>query len=448
VVDTRLAAYRSSVEPIVAAFLAAGIPVVRVDNARSELATFAELGAFVEAVCARKLAALGGREAFRASVFGPRFAAAAAASASSWSSEGALALLESDVAPICLLDETEDECVARYAALRARGSKEDALLNAVRRCNRFERDAYVPVLVDKSVVGFAAVSLVEALGPQLASGRAVELVSWAGAAASTLGRVAIRLAPQSHGTVERTSVVAALVDDLVADGLIPPHALRAEQMDVWPLAGQPGVGRATAQAIGGRPPLRMERAATVYFGVPTFGTHVNGYVADEASGRPVAVWVGKRAMSKATYPGLLDQMVAGGQPTRVGVTENMLKECAEEASLPPDVVALALPTGIVSYCYGARKGLSTKTLYTFDLRMPAGMVPFNADGEVDEFILMPVEEALRSIREQLPLWKPNAALVMIDFALRHGFVDCDSVSYEELARGVRSDAGNLVPVVL
>jgi hypothetical protein len=107
-----------------------------------------------------------------------------------------------------------------------------------------------------------------------------------------------------------------------------------------------------------------------------------------------------------------------------------------------------LPTGIVSYCYGARKGLSTKTLYTFDLRMPAGMVPFNADGEVDEFILMPVEEALRSIREQLPLWKPNAALVMIDFALRHGFVDCDSVSYEELARGVRSDAGNLVPVVL
>ena len=35
---------------------------------------------------------------------------------------------------------------------------------------------------------------------------------------------------------------------------------------------------------------------------------MNGYVSDE-DGRPRAVWVAKRSMSKATYPGLLDQMV-------------------------------------------------------------------------------------------------------------------------------------------
>ena len=38
---------------------------------------------------------------------------------------------------------------------------------------------------------------------------------------------------------------------------------------------------------------------------------------------------------------------------------------------------------------------------------------------------MPVEEALKTIKTDLARWKPNCALVMIDFALRHGFLDPD-----------------------
>lgn len=33
---------------------------------------------------------------------------------------------------------------------------------------------------------------------------------------------------------------------------------------------------------------------------------------------PMKVWVGVRSMSKATYPGMWDQMVAGGQPAGMG----------------------------------------------------------------------------------------------------------------------------------
>lgn len=39
--------------------------------------------------------------------------------------------------------------------------------------------------------------------------------------------------------------------------------------------------------------------------------------------------------------------------------------------------------------------------------------------------MMPVEEALKTIKTDLARWKPNCALVMIDFALRHGFLDPD-----------------------
>lgn len=38
---------------------------------------------------------------------------------------------------------------------------------------------------------------------------------------------------------------------------------------------------------------------------------------------------------------------------------------------------------------------------------------------------MTVDEALDSIKTDLAKWKPNCALVMIDFALRHGFLDPD-----------------------
>jgi hypothetical protein len=51
-----------------------------------------------------------------------------------------------------------------------------------------------------------------------------------------------------------------------------------------------------------------------------------------------------------------------------------------------------------SYRYATRKGLSTKILTVYDLELPDDFVPFNGDGEVEEFMLMPIQEALQSIR--------------------------------------------------
>jgi hypothetical protein len=139
-------------------------------------------------------------------------------------------------------------------------------------------------------------------------------------------------------------------------------------------------------------------------------------------------------MSKATYPGLLDQMVAGGQPSALSFDENVRKECEEEASLPPDVLDRIKPAGAVSYRYATPKGLSTKVLMAYDLEMTHGMQPLCSDGEVEEFRLLRVHEVLRSLREDLPLWKPNSALVAIDFCVRHRLVDETEPGYAELVR--------------
>ena len=61
----------------------------------------------------------------------------------------------------------------------------------------------------------------------------------------------------------------------------------------------------------------------------------------------------------------------GGASARV--LENARKECAEEASLPPAVLAALRPAGCISYRYAARRGLSTKTLAVFDVELPADL---------------------------------------------------------------------------
>ena len=108
------------------------------------------------------------------------------------------------------------------------------------------------------------------------------------------------------------------------------------------------------------PLVRLERGAMIHFGVPSTAVHINGFV---RKGRDTWMWVGRRAASKATYPGLLDQFVAGGQPTGMTYQENALKECQEEASCPPEILDNLRPCGQVSYRYATRRGLSTKVLH-------------------------------------------------------------------------------------
>ena len=45
-------------------------------------------------------------------------------------------------------------------------------------------------------------------------------------------------------------------------------------------------------------------------------------------------WIARRSLSKPVGPGKLDQIVGGGVPIGVGLRDNLIKECAEEASIP------------------------------------------------------------------------------------------------------------------
>lgn len=178
----------------------------------------------------------------------------------------------------------------------------------------------------------------------------------------------------------------------------------------------------------------LDRGAATEFGIVNKGFHLNGIVR-RIDG--TFMWVARRARDKATYPGKLDNMVAGGHPAGISAFDNLLKECAEEAGIPAEISATARPTGIISYRMAVPAGLRRHMFYTYDLELDPDFVPQAVDGEVESFELLPVGEVMRIVETEPDAFKYNCNLAIIDYLLRNGFIAPDHPDYFELANGLR-----------
>ncbi len=181
-----------------------------------------------------------------------------------------------------------------------------------------------------------------------------------------------------------------------------------------------------------KPFFEMERAAVPRFGVAAYGVHVNGFVKDDDE---LLMWIARRADDKPTYPGMLDNMVAGGQPVGLGLLENVIKESAEEASVPREIADLAKPAGVISYKHEEDNCLKPDTMFIFDMVLPREFVPKNIDGELAGFQLLPVRKVMEIIADTAD-FKFNCAAVIIDFLVRHGVLGPEDPEYIEIQRGL------------
>ena len=185
--------------------------------------------------------------------------------------------------------------------------------------------------------------------------------------------------------------------------------------------------------------MLVERAAASLLGVRAYGVHINGYVcADEARPHaPTHLWVARRSATKPTFPNALDHLAAGGLPANMDPGVCAVKECEEEASVPPALAATALaPASTVSYNSDYRGCCKRDVLFCYDLRLPREFAPEPNDGEVESFVLVPMEEACRLVAETKE-FKPNVALVLVDFFVRHGIVTPEEPGYVELVKALR-----------
>lgn len=181
---------------------------------------------------------------------------------------------------------------------------------------------------------------------------------------------------------------------------------------------------------GGQFLLDMERSASPLFGIVAYGVHLTAYVGDKDGDgdEGLRIWVPRRSRTKQTFPGMLDNTVAGGMSTGEQPFECVVRESMEEASLPEDVVRKhAIPTGCITYVYvrdqraGGETGLlQPEVEYVYDLKLSGGVIPKPCDSEVEEFTLMTVEQVKKALANGEV--KPNCALVLIDFLIRRGVI--------------------------
>lgn len=177
----------------------------------------------------------------------------------------------------------------------------------------------------------------------------------------------------------------------------------------------------------------LERSGCGLFGIRTYGVHVNGYT---IINNVIHMWVAKRAKTKQTYPGYLDQMVGGGIPSGQSKLDAVIRECEEEASIPQQLARKCKSVGLISYFLENELGYCPETQYCYDLLVDSKFSPKTNDNEVESFQLLELQKVYELILDGK--FKPNSAVVAIDFMIRHGFLTPDEEQdYELLVESIR-----------
>ncbi|MBU3630317.1 NUDIX hydrolase family protein [Polynucleobacter sp. AP-Melu-500A-A1] len=161
----------------------------------------------------------------------------------------------------------------------------------------------------------------------------------------------------------------------------------------------------------GHQSFRLERAAFRTFGFRSMATHINGFT------KANNLWLGRRSETKATDPGKLDNIAAGGITADETPWVSAKRELWEEAGVPAKLADEIEPVGRIHMRRPIPgRGFHDELLFIYDLELADNFVPTNHDGEVSGFIEISLAEAAARILADE--FTSDAALVTADFILR------------------------------
>ncbi|WP_321907699.1 NUDIX hydrolase [Paraburkholderia sp. J11-2] len=225
------------------------------------------------------------------------------------------------------------------------------------------------------------------------------------------GSARVTLAPHFDSVDARSAALASVIGALAGQGHIP---------------GWRNETYAIRNAFDAPPLAFIERAASRFFGTMTYAVHLNGIVeyADAVSPGAPQLWIARRSDTKATDPGMLDNVVAGGIGWGFGIEATLVKECWEEAGIAEDLARAARAGRTVHVLQSLPEGTQAEQIFIYDLVLPADFVPHNQDGEVGEHRLARIDEAARWIEEGA--MTVDASLATLDCLLRRQWIDEDA----------------------
>jgi 8-oxo-dGTP pyrophosphatase MutT (NUDIX family) len=178
---------------------------------------------------------------------------------------------------------------------------------------------------------------------------------------------------------ERGDVLQEIAQQLLGQGAI--KSWRDESYSCWP-AQEPVWPYPQPEWF------RLERAAFRFWGLRSHASHVHGLTAD---GR---MWCGRRALNKATDPGMLDNLAAGGLPADVHPHHCAVREIFEEAGLKRDRAQVVSQPHVLITERAEPQGWHSETIFLYTTLVSDHEIPTNQDGEVSEFLCLEMDEVL------------------------------------------------------
>lgn len=286
-------------------------------------------------------------------------------------------------------------------------SRNKAFLNWINECNQFDAKDYLPFVIDNTVLGYIHT---EKRSIFTDSKEVFSLIDFK-------QQDAITFHADIRGRDKRTKAINSIAKNWYETGTL--RSWVGEQYHV-----NTGFNHQSFFTI--------ERAAASLLGIKKYGVHINAWV--EKKGQ-VYLWVARRAKDKPTFPGKLDHLVAGGHGAGYRIEETLIKECAEEANIPENIAQTAQPVSMISYVMSNQHKLQQDNLFVYDLKLDENFIPENTDGEAEEFYLWPAEKVFETVALTRD-YKTNCNLVIIDFAIRHGFLKPDEPFYSDICAGL------------
>ena len=217
--------------------------------------------------------------------------------------------------------------------------------------------------------------------------------------------------------------------------------------------------------------LGMPLPARGLFGIVTVGVHLNIYTVKEIDGREEVdkIWVCHRASGEElAYSGMLDQPVAGGlEPVdridgKLAPFVTLRREAFEEAGMDLDVntktmtllegwkrkmLGVVESASYITYydCKDRNAGLRSQghlepgVRFVYDLKLvDPGFKLKGREVNIEKFETYNVEQVKEQLREKR--WKPNCALVMLDFLVRKGLVNtANDERLDDIKNGLRTE---------
>ena len=102
---------------------------------------------------------------------------------------------------------------------------------------------------------------------------------------------------------------------------------------------------------------------------------------------------------------MYDNLIAGGQPVKISIKDNLYKEAFEEAGLESYQMHSIERSKTVHYIHNENKKLNSSVIFIYQLEKTEKMYFKNMDGEVEDFVSIEIDN-LYQILEQKKL-KPN-----------------------------------------